>query len=216
MPGTPELVAAVAAVAALLAWFESWRMRRTQERDFNFQRSADVRLDHFVYFADRDLPQGPAPRDELRFRVKNVGRAFAAELNFAVENKGLLNCVQMGLGLPPGVHSELTIVLSPDPELGPREIIFLYRYDDFRRHWGEVRLAVSDGSHKHYGQCRQPRILSARLDRAPNSAITESDVFMTPMRSPGWYDSLSLPFRRWRFRRDQPELFDRSRDDWKS
>lgn len=209
MPGTPELIAALSAVAALLAWVESRRMRRAQERDFNFQRSADVRLEQFKYFTDRDLPETGTPRDELRFTVKNVGRMFAAEMNFAVDNRGLLTYVQPLIGLPPGPHTELSVKLSPDPALGPREILLRYRYDDYRRHWGEVRLMVPDGSEKYYGQYRRPRILSAQLDGTPNPALAESGVFETPMSRPRWYDGILWPYRRWRFRREHPEVFDR-------
>lgn len=184
-------------------------MRRAQDRDFNFQRSADVRLDRFKYFADRDLPTAPKARDELRFRVKNVGRAFAAEMNFAVDNGGMLHYVQIGLGMPPGPNQDLTVALPPDLTLGVREILLRYRYDDYRRHWGEIRLSVPDGSHERYGQCRQPRILSARLDGEPNPAMAESDVFMTSMTRPRWYDGLLRSYRRWRFRREHPDQFDR-------
>lgn len=207
MPDTPKLIAAVSAAVALLALSETQRMRRAQERDFNFQRSADIRLDQFEYFAVRDLPLAPKPEDELRFRVKNVGRAFAAEMNFAVEINGLRHFVQNGLGLPPGVRSNLTVKLLPAPDLGKRELLFVYRYDDFRRHWGMVQLMVPNGSHKMYGQCRMPSIRSARLDTKVNPAIAESDVFTTPMHHPRWFDGPLRPYRRWRFRRDHPELF---------
>ena len=182
-------------------------MRRTQERDFNFQRSADVRLDRFKYFADDD--SAPNARHELRFRVKNIGHAFAAEMNFAVDNGGMLHYVQSGLGLPPGPDRELTVALPPDPALAQRQILLRYRYDDYRRHWGEVRLSVPDVPHEHIGQYRQPRILSARLDGKRNPAIAESDVWVTPMALPRWYDGMLRPYRRWRFRREHPELFDR-------
>lgn len=207
-----ELIAAVAAGAALLAWFETWRMRTLQERDFNFQRAADIRLHQFVYFAVRDLPPAPKPRDELRFTVENVGRAFAAEMNFAVDIDGYRHYVQNGLGLPPGVHSDLTVTLPPAPDLGERDLAFVYRYDDFRRHWGAIDLTVPDGADERYGHCRAARIRSARLDTKRNPAITESDVFMTPMRAPRWFDGLLRPYRRWRFRRDHPDRFARMSD----
>lgn len=204
---TSDVIAAAAACAALFAWIEAARMRRIQERDFNFQRSADIRVGQVQYWADRDLPESRKKRDELRFRVKNVGRAFAAEVNFAVDDRGLLNYVQLGFGLPPGTERELTVVLSPNLELGEQKLLLRYRYDDFRRHWGEIVMKVHDGSHKLYGQYRQPKIAKAKLDGSRNLAMVQSDVFLTPMRYPQLHDPFTSPYRRWHIRRNHPEHF---------
>jgi len=205
--GASELIAAFAAIVAVLAWIESFRARRIQESDFNLQRSADIRIEQFQYWSQRELPIESKERDELRFRVKNVGRAFASEMNFAVDLDGLLTYVQPVIGLPPGTQRELVISLKPDSELSEQTLLFRYRYDDYRRHWGEIFLEVPSGANHFYGEYRRAKIVKAKLDEKKNSAILESDVFATPMVIPRWYDWLTLPYRRWRFKRKHPELF---------
>jgi hypothetical protein len=205
--GTSDIIATAAALVAVLAWIEAFKARRIQETEYNFHRSGDIRIEQFQYWADRDLPKESSQRDELKFVVKNVGRAFASEMNFAIDKHGLLYYVQLLIGLPPDTMRELTVVLTPNLELGEQELLLRYRYDDYRRHWGEITIKVPDGSQKHYGQYRRPKIISARLDGSRNPAILESSVFLSSMNRPKWYGRFTLPYQRWRFRRDHPELF---------
>jgi hypothetical protein len=205
--GTSDLIATAAAFVAVLAWVESFRARRIQESDFNFQRSADIRIEQFQYWAESDLPREGPERDELRFVVKNVGHAFANEINFAVDIGGLLTYAQPLIGLPSGTKKQLTVILKPDPDLSEQTLLLRYRYDDYRRHWGEISLKVPSGTGRFYGQYRGPKIINAKLDGMRSATVLESDVFVTPMVIPRWYDRFTLPFRRWRLRRDHPELF---------
>jgi hypothetical protein len=134
-------VSLIAIVISGLAYINAVRTRQLQQDQYDFSRSARLRLDRFAFSAAPMYPTTPEEQSAtVHFDIQNIGPVRAHEIDIRVDRAGLRRFHGEVYGLPPLIRKEVTMKIGEVEENAEETLVMTVLYPDYLPHKAVITL----------------------------------------------------------------------------